>query len=122
MATAVRTEVVGVPADSPACRLITRHGLLGTSFEHDVSTRLTGQSVALILKNTVVLLVTRIGFLPATTLGTGCGAGFATQAAAAGVPLDRIMRQTRHSSVSLALRYIRQADVWRNNASAALGL
>jgi len=49
-------------------------------------------------------------------------AGFATQAAAAGVPLDRIMRQTRHASVAVALRYLREAYLWRNNPSAALGL
>lgn len=54
--------------------------------------------------------------------GHSLRAGFATQAAAAGVPLDRIMRQTRHHSVAIALRYIRQLDVWTNNPSAALGL
>jgi hypothetical protein len=32
------------------------------------------------------------------------------------------MRHTRHASVAIALRYIRQADLWTDNASAALGL
>jgi len=30
--------------------------------------------------------------------------------------------QTRHASVTIALRYIREADLWTDNASAALGL
>ncbi len=39
-------------------------------------------------------------------------------------PLDRIMRQTRRSSVGVALRYIRlgQIGLWHDNPSAALGL
>ena len=32
------------------------------------------------------------------------------------------MRQTRHVSIAVALRYIREADVWKDNPSAALGL
>jgi hypothetical protein len=58
----------------------------------------------------------------ANCAGHSLRAGFATQAAAGGVPLDRIMRQTQHHSVAVALRYIRQTDVWQNNPSAALGL
>lgn len=122
MATAARTDVVGVPADSPASRPITRHGRLGTPSEHNLSTRLTGQSVALIVKNTVTLLGDPQRFPAGNDAGHSLRALFARQAAAAGVPLDRIMRQTRHSSVAIALRYIRQADVWQNNDSAALGL
>lgn len=111
-----------LPADSPAFRPVTRHGRLGTPTDPDVNTRLTGQSVALIVKNAVRLLSDPQRFPAANYAGHSLRAGFATQAAAAGVPLDRIMRQTRHASVAIALRYIRQADVWQNNASAALGL
>lgn len=122
MATAAGTDSADLPNDSPAFRPVTRHGRLGTPTEPDVNTRLTGQSVALIVKNAVALLGDPQRFPTANYAGHSLRAGFATQAAAAGVPLDRIMRQTRHHSVAIALRYIRQADVWQNNASAALGL
>jgi integrase len=111
-----------LPADSPAFRPITRHGTLGTPTDPNPHARLTAQSVALIVKAAVALLGDETRFPVAHYAGHSLRAGFATQAAAAGVPLDRIMRQTRHHSVAIALRYIRQADIWTNNASAALGL
>jgi hypothetical protein len=122
MATAAGTTPDELPVDSPAFRPVTRHGRLGTPTDPDVHTRLTGQSVALIVKNAVALLGDPVRFPASNYAGHSLRAGFATQAAAAGVPLDRIMRQTRHHSVAVALRYIRQADVWQNNPSAALGL
>jgi integrase len=112
-----------LPENSPAFRPITRHGRLGTPTDGgDRHARLTGQSVALIVKQAVALLEDPNRFPPARYAGHSLRAGFATQAAAAGVPLDRIMRQTRHSSVAVALRYLREGDLWRNNPSAALGL
>jgi integrase len=111
-----------VPGDSPAFRPITRHGTLGTPTDRDVNARLAGQSIALIVKTAVGLLDDEHRYPAADYAGHSLRAGFATQAAAAGVPLDRIMRQTRHQSVAIALRYIRHADVWTNNASSSLGL
>ncbi len=111
-----------LPPDSPAFRPITRHGRPGTPSDPDPHARLTGQSVALIVKQAVELLGDQQRFPSSHYAGHSLRAGFATQAAAAGVPLDRIMRQTRHSSVAVALRYIRDADVWRDNPSGALGL
>ena len=70
--------------------------------------RLTGQSVALIVKNAVTLLSDPVRFPATNYAGHSLRAGFATQVAA-GVPPDRIMRQTRHHSIAVALRYIRQA-------------
>lgn len=122
IATAANTHFDDLPSDSPAFRPVTRHGRLGTPADTDINARLTGQSVALIVKNAVRLLGDPQRFPTANYAGHSLRAGFATQAAAAGVPLDRIMRQTRHTSVAIALRYIRQADVWTNNPSAALGL
>lgn len=61
-------------------------------------------------------------FPPARYAGHSLRAGFATQAPAAGVPLSKLMRHTCHASVAIPLRYIRQADLWTDNASAALGL
>jgi len=111
-----------LPADSPAFRPITRHGTLGTPIDANPNARLTGQSIALVVKAAVTLLGDETRFPVARYAGHSLRAGFATQAAAVGVPLDRIMRQTRHHSVAIALRYIREADIWTNNASAALGL
>ncbi|HKE66224.1 MAG TPA: hypothetical protein VKB59_16450 [Micromonosporaceae bacterium] len=111
-----------LPPDSPAFRPVTRHGTLGTPSNRDVNSRLTGQSIALIVKRAVGLLGDEQRFPVANYAGHSLRAGFATQAAAAGVPLERIMRQTRHRSVAVALRYIRDADVWTSNPSAALGL
>ena len=121
MATATGTPDQ-LPGHSPAFRPVTRHGALGTPTDPDVNARLTGQSIALIVKTSVKLLNDEHRYPATDYAGHSLRAGFATQAAAAGVPLDRIMRQTRHHSVAIALRYIRHADVWANNASAALGL
>lgn len=45
--------------------------------------------------------------------------GLATAAAEAEAEaqLHDVMRQTRHSSVELARRYMRSADLWRNNVT-----
>jgi hypothetical protein len=45
-----------------------------------------------------------------------------TQAALNGVPENIIMRQTRHKSTEMLRRYIRDANLFRDNASARLGL
>jgi hypothetical protein len=79
-------------------------------------------TIGCVIKQAVALLDDPQRFPPTNYAGQSLRAGFATQAAAAGVPLDRIMRQTRHVSIAVALRYIREADVWKDNPSAALGL
>lgn len=107
---------------APAFRPLTRHRQIGVPGQLDPHARLTGQSVALIVKNAVALLDDPDRHPPQAYAGHSLRAGFATQAAAAGVPLDRIMRQTRHSSVAVALRYIRPGQIWHDNPSAALGL
>ncbi|MCE5292044.1 MAG: tyrosine-type recombinase/integrase [Nocardiaceae bacterium] len=122
LAREIGIAVEDLPHDSPAFRPITRHGRLGTPADPDPHARLTGQSVALIVKQAVELLEDPKRFPAVQYAGHSLRAGFATQAAAAGVPLDRIMRQTRHSSIAVALRYIREADVWRDNPTASLGL
>jgi len=107
---------------APAFRPLTRHGQIGAPGQLDPHARLTGQSIALIVKNAITLLDDPDRHPPAAYAGHSLRAGFATQAAAVGVPLDRIMRQTRHSSVAVALRYIRPGQIWQDNPSAALGL
>ena len=44
-------------------------------------------------------------------------AGLATAAAEAEAQLHDVMRQTRHKSVEVARRYMRSADLWRNNVT-----
>lgn len=77
--------------------------------------------MALIVKQAVALPDDPQRFPPARYAGHSLRSGFATQAAA-GVPLDRIMRQTRHVSIAVAQRYNCEADVGKDNPSAALGL
>jgi integrase len=48
--------------------------------------------------------------------------GLATAAAHAGCAERDIMRQTRHRSSSMVRKYIREAEIFRNNVSARLGL
>jgi hypothetical protein len=47
--------------------------------------------------------------------GHSLRAGLATAAAEA--ELHDVMRQTRHKSVEVARRYMRSADLWRNNVT-----
>lgn len=48
-------------------------------------------------------------------------AGLVTEAARHGKPAHAIMKQTRHKTLSVLLGYIRDADVFRDNAAAGLG-
>jgi hypothetical protein len=107
--------------DSPAFRPIARHGTLGAPTDADPNARLTGQSAALALKAAVTLLGDDTRFPAAGYAGHTLRAGFATKAAAVRVP-STASCQTGHHSVANALRYIREADVWTNNAGAAPGL
>jgi len=50
--------------------------------------------------------------------GHSLRAGLATAAAEAEAQLHDVMRQTRHKSVEVARRYMRSADLWRNNVTA----
>lgn len=60
-----------------------------------------------------------IGLDPADYSGHSLRAGFVTSAAAHGARLDRIMEVTRHASVGMVLRYIRQANAFEDHAGAA---
>ena len=50
--------------------------------------------------------------------GHSLRAGLVTEAARAGVPTWKIRQQTGHKSAATLDRYIRDADVWSNNAAA----
>ena len=63
--------------------------------------------------------VRAIGLDPADYSGHSLRAGFVTSAAAHSARLDKIMEVTRHTNTEMVLRYIRQADVFRDHAGAA---
>jgi hypothetical protein len=62
------------------------------------------------------------GLDPTQYAGHSLRAGLATSAALAGAEERDIMRQTRHKSVAVARRYIRDGSVFRANVAAVVGL
>src|SRR5262249_21831206 len=82
------------------------------------STRLSDRDVARIVKRAA----RAAGLDRARYAGHSLRAGLATSAAAAGVEERAIMAQTRHRSVAVARRYIRDGSLFRGNAAAAVGL
>jgi site-specific recombinase XerD len=82
------------------------------------SPRLRDRTVALIVKR----YAGAAGLDPKKFAGHSLRAGCVTQAAMSGVPEFAIMRQTRHKSSDMLRRYIRDARLFADNASARLGL
>ncbi len=80
--------------------------------------RLTAQSVALIVKQAA----RTAGLDSADFSGHSLRAGFATQAAILGVDERAIMEQGAWKSALMARRYIRDANLFRNNAAGQVGL
>jgi integrase len=92
-------------------RSLNRHG-------QKLSGRLSGADVARIVKK----LAERAGLDPAKYAGHSLPAGHATSAAASGASERSIMDQTGHRSVQMVRRYIREANLFRENSGAKLGL
>jgi integrase len=80
------------------------------------TTRLRPQAVSLVVKRAALA----IGLDPDSFSGHSLRAGLATSAAVAGADLKDIMAQTRHRSHDIALRYIRRAEVWKDNVTRLL--
>jgi len=78
--------------------------------------RLTDQSVALIVKRRVVA----IGQDPKLFAGHSLRAGLATSAAAGGAPERDIRQQTRHRSVAMVRRYIREGELFHKRKCGAV--
>lgn len=78
----------------------------------------SSHSVARIVKE----YIKKIGLPISEYSGHSLRAGFATEASANGASLDDIMRQTGHRSVEMVREYIRKQNLFKNNASAKLGL
>lgn len=94
----------------PLFRAVKRYGF--------VRGRLTEQVVANVVKQYAKLA----GLDPAKYAGHSLRAGLVTQAAINGVPELAIMKQTRHKSSDMLRKYIRDANLFRENASARVGL
>ena len=104
LATAVLTT-------GPIFRPITRHGRLGTS-------ALSDRAVALVVKRSA----DAVGLEPQGFAGHSLRAGLATAAAKAGKPTHAIMKQTGHRSANMVARYVRDAELFADNAAAGIGL
>lgn len=89
-------------------RSVDRHSRIGS--------RLDGRDVARILKQ----LATLAGIASAQVSGHSLRAGLATTAALAGRSDRAIMLQGRWKSRTMVDRYVRTADVWRENAATGL--
>lgn len=94
----------------PIFRNVSRHGKIGRS--------LTPQVVALQVKR----YAEAAGLDPHVFSGHSLRAGHATSAARSGAQERDIQNQTRHKSVAMLRRYIREADLFRSNSSGQIGL
>lgn len=98
-------------SDGPLFRPVNRHGQVSAK-------RLSDHAVATIVKRTAEAA----GMDPSKFSGHSLRAGLATSAAQAGVQERVIMKQTRHKSLEMVRRYIREGDMFRENAASELGL
>lgn len=92
-------------------RPVNRHGSV-------LEGRLSGEGVAIVVKR----YLEKAGYDPAQFAGHSLRAGLATSAAAAGKSERAIMNQTGHRSVTTVRRYIRDGNLFRENAADGLGL
>ena len=107
---AVRAWIEALGAeDGPLFRVVSRSGDL-------LSQRASGRSVARAVKRAAA----RAGLDPARFSGHSLRAGLATSAAKAGKSERAIMKQTGHRSATMVRRYIRDADLFSENAAAGL--
>ena len=90
-------------------RPVDRHGRVQDA-------RLSGEAIALVVRERVAAA----GLDPAQYSGHSLRAGLATSAAQAGVPTWRIRAQTRHASDAMLARYIRDGELFTENAAGAL--
>lgn len=87
-------------------------------FDHPSPNRLSDGVVADIVKKYCAKIGKRISLFS----GHSLRAGFATSAAIAGASERSIQKQTGHQSLLILRRYIREAEMFRDNAFSKLGL
>ncbi|HWJ69170.1 MAG TPA: site-specific integrase [Sphingobium sp.] len=95
--------------DGPIFRSIDRHGRIAGQ-------RLSGEAVATIIKKRAAAA----GFDPTIFSGHSLRAGLATSAAMAGASTFKIRQQTGHKSDAMLARYVRQGDMFNDNATGAV--
>ncbi len=95
--------------EGPVFRPVDRHGRV-----HDA--RLSGEAVSLVVKGRAAA----VGLEPGDYSGHSLRAGLATSAAAAGVSSWKIRQQTGHASDAMLARYIRDGELFVDNAAGAL--
>jgi integrase len=79
---------------------------------------LTDKAVVLVIKKYAAMA----GLDPRIFSGHSLRAGLATSAAAAGVSERAIMAQTGHKNAAMVRRYIRDGELFRDNAAGKVGL
>jgi integrase len=90
-------------------RPVDRHG-------HTGQERLSGEAVSLVVRQRLAAA----GVDPAGYSGHSLRAGLATSAAQAGILTSRIRAQTGHASDAMLARYVREGELFTDNAAAAL--
>jgi len=105
-------EAAGIRAGGPLFRSVTRHGKLRGNEP------LSRRSVSKILK----AAASRAGLDPTEVSPHGLRSGMCTAAACAGASELEIASLSGHRSVATVRRYVRAAEVLRQNASSRLGL
>lgn len=101
-------EAAGI-TEGPVFRPVDRHG-------HILNIRLSGEAVGVVVKERACAA----GFDPNRYSGHSLRAGLATSAAAVGVSAWKIRQQTGHASDAMLARYIRDGELFRDNAAAIL--
>jgi integrase len=96
-------------SEGPIFRPVDRHGEICAG-------ALSGDAVAMVVKQCAA----RAGLDPAIYSGHSLRAGLATSAAAAGVQSWKIRAQTGHKSDAMLARYIRDGELFRDNAAGAI--
>ena len=95
--------------EGPVFRPVDRHGELGGA-------RLSGEAVSLVIKKRVAAA----GLAAEEFSGHSLRAGLATSAATAGVSSWKIRQQTGHASDAMLARYIRDGELFVDNAAGKL--
>lgn len=95
--------------EGPIFRSVDRHGRMQGQ-------RLSSEAVSLVIKERVAV----VGLDPDKFSGHSLRAGLATSAAAAGVSSWQIRQQTGHASDAMLARYIRDGELFVDNAAGAL--
>src|SRR5262249_48865480 len=96
-------------AENAIFRPVDRHGRVDDA-------RLSGEAVSILVRERIAAA----GLDPMGYSGHSLRAGFATSAAQAGISAWRIKAQTRHESEAMLAHYIRQGELFTDNAAGVL--